>query len=155
MITSLTKLLQYMCVFVQRTVPIDTNSFTTWQILEEQGLCTRYIASADIPERKESRSNIAKQGSTWDAMLKKLRLRLVQVVARLLGELPLPWEEELSPVVARQLGVFKGPVLQLLHREPWARISMQRFNALCERAVAGTSVSACVGNADGRGDAAE
>ena len=80
-------------------------------------------------------------------------MRLVQVVARLLGELPLPWEEELSPLVARQLGVFQRPVLRLLHREPWARISMQRFNALCERAVAGTWVSAGAESPGGRHDA--
>ena len=77
------------------------------------------------------------------------------MVARIVGELPLPWEEELSPVRARQLGIFKGPVLQLLHREPWARISMQRFNALCEKVVAGTSASAAAGSSGGRHDAAQ
>ena len=70
----------------------------------------------------------------------------MQVLARLAGELPLPWEEQLSPVMAHQLGVFKGPVLQLLEREPSARISMERFKNLCRTAVAGQSFSELAAN---------
>ena len=68
----------------------------------------------------------------------------VQVVARLLGELPLPWEEELSSLVVRQLGVFRGPVMQLLQREPSDRISMDRFHALCSKVFSGQSTDAAV-----------
>ena len=70
------------------------------------------------------------------------------MVARLQGELPLPWEEELSPVVARQLGVFRGPVMQLLHREPSDRISMDRFHALCKKVFSGQTADAVADHAE-------
>ena len=47
------------------------------------------------------------------------------------GELPLPWEGRMSSEVKGKLGVFKGPVLQLLQREPSRRVSMRRFHAAC------------------------
>eukprot|EP00892_Ulva_mutabilis_P008118 jgi/Ulvmu1/5679/UM024_0026.1 len=62
-----------------------------------------------------------------------------KVIARLKGEMALPWEEELSALVTRQLGAFRGPVLQLLHRRPSDRISMHRFHSLCGRVVSGQS----------------
>eukprot|EP00892_Ulva_mutabilis_P006549 jgi/Ulvmu1/4266/UM194_0006.1 len=55
------------------------------------------------------------------------------VLARLRGDRPLPWEGQLSPVVQRHLGTFKGPILQLLHREPSQRISMRKFHLTCSR----------------------
>lgn len=64
------------------------------------------------------------------------------MVARLKGELPLPWEEELSPVVVRQLGVHKAPVMLLLQRHSSDLISMDRFDALCSKAFTGQSVDA-------------
>ena len=66
----------------------------------------------------------------------------VQVVDRLVGELPLPWEKELSPLVVRQLGVLRGPVMQLLQREPSERISMDRFHAHCSKVFSGHSADA-------------
>ena len=66
----------------------------------------------------------------------------LQVAAQLKGELPLPWEEEISPVVVRQLGVFRGPVMQLLQREPSDRISMDHFHALCSKVFSGQSTDA-------------
>ena len=68
----------------------------------------------------------------------------MQVVSRLLG-LPLPWEQELSPVVARQLGVFRGPVMQLLQREPSDRMSMDCFHTLCSKVFSGQTADAAVG----------
>lgn len=65
------------------------------------------------------------------------------MVARLAGELPLPWEE-MSPLIVRQLGVLKGPVLKLLQREPSDRISMDRFHALCGKVFSGQSADAAV-----------
>ena len=55
---------------------------------------------------------------------------------RLRGDLPLPWEGELSAAVQRQLGVFKGPVLQLLERNPARRVSMRRFHITCTKLFA-------------------
>lgn len=69
---------------------------------------------------------------------------VVQVVARLKGDLPLPWEEELSPLVVRQLGVYKEPVMLLLQRHPSNRISMDRFDALCSKAFSGQSADPAV-----------
>ena len=69
---------------------------------------------------------------------------VMQVVARLKGDLPLPWEEELSPLVVRQLGVYKAPVMHLLQRHPSDRISMDHFDALCSKAFSGLSADAAV-----------
>ena len=60
----------------------------------------------------------------------------VQVLHRLLGNLPLPWEGELSADVQRHLGMFKGPVLQLLEREPSRRATMHRFHQACTKLFA-------------------
>jgi hypothetical protein len=60
----------------------------------------------------------------------------MQVIAQLRGDLPLPWEGNMSPAVLRQLGAFKGPVLQLLHRDASQRVSMKRFYFACTKIVA-------------------
>ena len=62
---------------------------------------------------------------------------------RLRGDLPLPWEGELSPKVRRSLGTFRGPILELLHRDPTKRISMRAFHQACNKLfAAGTTVEA-------------
>eukprot|EP00892_Ulva_mutabilis_P006551 jgi/Ulvmu1/4268/UM194_0008.1 len=58
------------------------------------------------------------------------------VMARLRGDLPLPWEGVLSTAVLRHLGSFRGPILQLLHREPSQRISMRQFHIACSKLFA-------------------
>ena len=60
----------------------------------------------------------------------------MQVIARLKGEAPLPWEGDLSSSVARYLGSFQGPVLRLLHRDPARRSSMRRFHIACTKLFA-------------------
>lgn len=55
----------------------------------------------------------------------------LQVMAQLRGEMALPWEEDMPPKMQRALGAFKGPVLQLLHRDPARRVSMKRFHTAC------------------------
>lgn len=49
------------------------------------------------------------------------------------GELPLPWEGDLDPGVHKQLGAFKGLVLQLLQRNPRRRVSLRHFHDTCTR----------------------
>ena len=49
------------------------------------------------------------------------------------GEFPLPWEGELDSEVQRQLGAFKGLVLQLLQRNPRRRVSLRHFHRTCTR----------------------
>lgn len=62
--------------------------------------------------------------------------RSVQAIAQLKGHVPLPWEGELTPDLQRKLGAFKGPVLQLLHRDPARRVSMRRFHVACTKLFA-------------------
>lgn len=57
----------------------------------------------------------------------------VQVYSQLLGEADLPWEgDRLTVEVQRKLGVFRRPVLQLLQRDPTARISLHQFARGCD-----------------------
>ena len=56
---------------------------------------------------------------------------MLQVMQRLRGDLPLPWEGELSPEVRRCLGTFRGPILELLRRDPAKRIAMRTFHQAC------------------------
>eukprot|EP00892_Ulva_mutabilis_P004151 jgi/Ulvmu1/2107/UM125_0011.1 len=53
------------------------------------------------------------------------------VTARLLGELPLPWEGRLADELKRKLGSLQAPVQQLLQREPCSRMGMRQFGAAC------------------------
>eukprot|EP00892_Ulva_mutabilis_P004444 jgi/Ulvmu1/2371/UM130_0002.1 len=59
-----------------------------------------------------------------------------RVMQRLRGDLPLPWEGELSLEVRRHLGTFKDAILKLLHREPAQRISMREFHISCTKLFA-------------------
>eukprot|EP00892_Ulva_mutabilis_P004168 jgi/Ulvmu1/2122/UM127_0007.1 len=62
-----------------------------------------------------------------------------KVLAQLRGDEPLPWEGELERQQDRLLGAFKGPVLQLLQRDPARRISMRRFHDACTKLFASVS----------------
>jgi hypothetical protein len=54
--------------------------------------------------------------------------RLVQVVAKLVGEGELPWEAEgRAKAVLRRAGRFKDAVLGLQHRDPSQRARVQTF----------------------------
>lgn len=55
----------------------------------------------------------------------------VQIVRRLRGELPLPWESDMGKDVMRGLTVFKKPVQQLLERDPLRRSTVRSFHAAC------------------------
>ncbi|NJR42368.1 MAG: protein kinase [Akkermansiaceae bacterium] len=55
---------------------------------------------------------------------------LLQVVAQLLGNQPLPWEN-MSQADRRKLGAFRGPILQLLSRDPSQRPTMPEFYHAC------------------------
>eukprot|EP00892_Ulva_mutabilis_P006269 jgi/Ulvmu1/4013/UM188_0003.1 len=54
-----------------------------------------------------------------------------KVVSMLRGELPLPWEGDLSAQHTQQLGPFQDPVLQLLRRDPAQRADMLSFHRAC------------------------
>ena len=62
--------------------------------------------------------------------MQSVQLLVVQVVAQLLGEDKLPWES-MSSVDRRKLGAFRGPILQLLDRDPAKRPSMSEFYNQC------------------------
>ena len=54
----------------------------------------------------------------------------MQVVAKLLGKEELPWEGNLAeknPSARRRLGLFRQPILSLLHRDPTQRVSLADF----------------------------
>ena len=54
----------------------------------------------------------------------------MQVVAKLLGREELPWEGDLAeknPTARHRLGLFREPILSLLHRDPAQRISLADF----------------------------
>ena len=55
----------------------------------------------------------------------------LQVMQRLRGDLPLPWEVDLSRDVKRRLGTFQWPILKLLQREPLQRFTMREFHHAC------------------------
>lgn len=74
------------------------------------------------------------------------RERWVQVMAQLLAEQELPWEGQRlrsRPAVRKRLGVFKKPVLALLHRNPAQRSSMHDFCAACDSLFSSTSPLSC------------
>ena len=60
----------------------------------------------------------------------------LQIMQRLRGDLPLPWEGDLSLDIRRRLGSFKGLILQLLDRDPVLRITMRSFHHACDRLFA-------------------
>ena len=52
------------------------------------------------------------------------------MVAKLLGREELPWEGDLAkknPAARRRLGLFREPILSLLHRDPAQRASLADF----------------------------
>ena len=54
----------------------------------------------------------------------------MQVVAKLLGKAELQWEGDLAeknPTARRRLGLFREPILSLLHRDPAQRASLAEF----------------------------
>lgn len=66
---------------------------------------------------------------------------MMQVMDRIQGRgrLNLPWEGIMPHVVRRQLGVFKGSVLQWLARDPAERPSMEDVCVSCDRVLAGST----------------
>ena len=68
----------------------------------------------------------------------------LQVVAQVVGEVPLPWEEKES---ARQLlrgaGMFRAPVLSLLERDPDSRPTIAAFMQRCSTLLSSTTRSDC------------
>lgn len=63
----------------------------------------------------------------------------MQVVKQLLGEEPLPWER-MTVATRKTLGAFKGPIMQLLNRDPSQRPSMSQFYDNCN-AIFSTSTT--------------
>ena len=63
----------------------------------------------------------------------------MQVVKQLLGEEPLPWER-MTVATRKTLGAFKGPIMQLLNRDPSQRPSMAQFYDNCN-AIFSTSTT--------------
>lgn len=64
----------------------------------------------------------------------------VQVRKRILGELPLPWEDpEQSAAVFRSLGRFKGAVMALLRRDHSDRITIDDFVRQARRVLTHTT----------------
>ena len=61
---------------------------------------------------------------------------VVQVLAMLRGDELLPWEGERGTESLASLGALKGPVLQLLQRDPGQRASVRRFHLACSRVFA-------------------
>lgn len=55
----------------------------------------------------------------------------MQVLKRLRGDVPLPWEEGLSAEAHKQLGLLKGPVLGLLQRDTASRGNVKDFHQAC------------------------
>jgi hypothetical protein len=69
----------------------------------------------------------------------------VQLEEQILGDdgAKLPWEEGGSrPDMVQALGVFKEPVLALLHRDPTARPTMDSFCGMCNRLLCSVSTLA-------------
>lgn len=56
--------------------------------------------------------------------------RVLQVIARLEGKLPLPWEDgELSDEACHKLGPMRGEILAMLSRDPAQRLDMHSFHS--------------------------
>lgn len=55
---------------------------------------------------------------------------VLQAIAKLVGDRALPWEA-LQPADRDRLGAFRGPVLELLRRDPSRRPTMAAFYHNC------------------------
>ena len=120
-------------------VTSDHRVFTVLQLQEVIGrkFRTQYsnppvlpVAHAVSPTRIDTASGHLTETSACACM---------QVLARLKGDLPLPWEED-SPT-RRKLGLLKDPVLQLLRRRAGDRIGMRRFHSLAARTCSGPTTN--------------
>ena len=69
----------------------------------------------------------------------------VQVVAQLLGKEALPWEN-MSAEDRRKLGAFRGPIMQLLKREPSQRPTMPEFYHACSSIFSTSTTYTAGGN---------
>ena len=59
------------------------------------------------------------------------------------NEKQLPWEEEKNRAYFRKkLGMFRNTLLQLVHRDPAGRPTMQQFSAACENILVKSTVDA-------------
>lgn len=68
---------------------------------------------------------------------------MLQAVAQLKGEQELPWEDaETAAAALRKLGMLRGAVLQLLHRDPTQRATARQFHTACSQAFAEGAVPA-------------
>jgi hypothetical protein len=57
----------------------------------------------------------------------------VQIVSQLKGEADLPWEgQRADPETLRKLRALRGPVLQLLARDPARRPTLKAFCNMCD-----------------------
>ena len=67
----------------------------------------------------------------------------VQTIEMILGETPAPWEDpETGRALLRPLGIFKTGVLGLLARDPAQRSTIHKFQQVCMRSLANTSITA-------------
>ena len=69
----------------------------------------------------------------------------MQVVAQLLGNEPLPWEN-MSTEDRRKLGAFRGPIMQLLNRYPSQRPTMPEFYHACNSIFSTSTTYTAGGN---------
>lgn len=64
----------------------------------------------------------------------------MQIVARIVGEMPLPWEEQdKARTLLKGAGKFRGPVLSLLERNPELRPSIAAFMQHCSSLLSSTT----------------
>ena len=77
---------------------------------------------------------VCSERNTHSHLLKRPpEILVLQIMQRLRGDLPLPWEGDVSLEVHRRLGSFRSRILQLLHREPALRMTMRSFHHACNR----------------------
>jgi hypothetical protein len=64
----------------------------------------------------------------------------MQVIAQIVGEQQLPWESEQGArLLLRRAGKFKGPLLQLLNRDPAERPTIESFVMQCSNILSSTT----------------
>jgi hypothetical protein len=62
------------------------------------------------------------------------------VVAQILGDKKLPWEnDDVISELAQKAGRLQGSLLELLHRDPEQRLDVEGFIAACSRVLSVTS----------------